>query len=53
MIESRLADGAQDFSIQWFVYGRSIADGGLSSQQTLAVLAKVVAAVRARRAVTS
>jgi len=53
MIESRLADGAQDFSIQWFVYGRSIADACLSSQQTLAVLAKVVAAVRARRVVTS
>jgi 3-deoxy-7-phosphoheptulonate synthase len=53
MIESRLLGGAQDFSIQWFVYGRSIADACLSSQQTLAVLAKVAAAVRARRAVTS
>jgi 3-deoxy-7-phosphoheptulonate synthase len=53
MMESNLLGGAQDFSIQPFVYSRSITDARLSWEQTLPVLAKVAAAVRARRAVTS
>ena len=49
MVESHLIGGTQDQTAIPLVYGRSITDACLSWEQTLPVLAKLAAAVKARR----
>jgi 3-deoxy-7-phosphoheptulonate synthase len=49
MLESNLLGGAQDPHVAPLIYGRSITDPCLSWEQTLPVLDRLSAAVRARR----
>ena len=49
MLESNLLGGAQDQHASPLIYGRSITDACLSWEQTLPVLARLAAAVKARR----